>query len=166
MGREARTGRCIAGGHQPFIPTSSSSFCDIDKGVSLMAKKNIPESLKSYFCIFLILTQTTESPLFLHLLGFLWSHPSQLEGVPTGGNLAKASTLDIPQTYFWTPGCSSPILQLKQDSRFWLQVGDLRGPQEHQPGQSREDMMLLVRPDGVVIFKGSSSVHESWKTWI
>ena len=166
MGREACTGRCIAAGHQRLIPTSSSSFCDIDKGVLLMAKKNIPEPLKSYFCIFLILTQTAESPLFLRLLGFLWSHPSQPEGVPAGGTLASPSTSDIPQTCFWTPGCSSPILQLKRDSRFWLQVGDLRGSQEHQPGQSRENVMLLVHPDGVVIFKGSSSAHASWKTWI
>lgn len=36
-----------------------------------MAKKNIPESLKSYFCIFLILTQTTESRLFSTSLAFL-----------------------------------------------------------------------------------------------
>ena len=47
-----------------FYPDLPFFSCDIDKGVLLMAKGNIPESLKSCFCILLIVMQATESLVF------------------------------------------------------------------------------------------------------
>ena len=125
----------------PDLPFFS---CDTDKGVFLTAKKIIPESLESCFCILLTVTQTTV-PGLPHPQLSLFSSVSILKS-PARRTLASPPTLDTPQPCFWTSGLSSSILPLKWGSRFWLQVEELL---KHQPGQRSENVTIWVHPKWV-----------------